>query len=363
MGAAGHNRVAMWRRLMVASLMLIVAPAERVPEAVHRLPAARVESHRRRVRRIPGVHQRSATRSATRSTTTSATRRRPRRDDVAAKPDALLAGAVAEALEALESPVTPVPDAFVQRIHRQLRHMQLAGGIGVMWRRRAKLWPQIAPALEKQGLPPLLANLGWPESNFIAQTCSRLGARGIWQLVPSAAEHLGLEVAPECAAARPARGTLRCPCAGKDERLDPARATESAARLLAQFTTAFGRRDILLGIASYNIGPNRIHRILKQNGIEGDRRNFWEMYRRGLLPDVAVRLVADVVGITVVSLHPDRYGLPPLELAREYVPAQTMNLHLKDAGHDGGESDDSDAGPTSGTTAAEAPQETAPAAP
>ena len=332
MGAARHNRGALWRRLLASALLVVVMVADRPPEPDFRAPTAHVESHRRRARR-------------TKRERPHTTRRHPRRGDVAAKPDALLAGAVAEALTALESPVTPVPDAFVQRIQRQLRHMQIAGGIGVMWRRRAQLWPEVAPVLEKQGLPPLLGNLGWPESNFIAQTCSRQGARGIWQLVPSAAEHLGLAVDPTCAAARAPRGKLRCPCEAKDERLDPVRSTEAAARLLAQFTTAFGKRDILLGIASYNIGPNRIHRILKANGLtESDRRNFWELYRRGLLPDVAVRLAADVVGITVVSLHPDRYGLPPLELAREYVPAHTMNLQQRAPQADGGEAPEPDAG-------------------
>jgi hypothetical protein len=241
-------------------------------------------------------------------------RREGRRLDVAARPDALLTGAVGEALTALDAPVSPVPDAFVRRIQEQLRLMQRTGAMPLLWRRRTALWPVVEEAMTRRGLPAQLGNLAWPESNFLAQTCSRRGARGYWQLVPAAAEHLNLHVDEECAEARPEPGRRQCPCEGRDDRLDLARSSDAAARLLAQFTQAFGRRDVLLGIAAYNVGPGRIERLLEAQGLtRPEERGFWSLYRRGALPESAAHLAADVVAVTVVALHPERYGLARAE--------------------------------------------------
>jgi membrane-bound lytic murein transglycosylase D len=92
-----------------------------------------------------------------------------------------------------------------------------------------------------------LAALPFVESMFVPYAASSVGAAGMWQLMPDVARSLGLRV------------TRR-----NDERLDPAKATQAAARILQHNYAVLGSWD--LAITAYNHGLNGMLRAKTQCG-------------------------------------------------------------------------------------------------
>lgn len=109
--------------------------------------------------------------------------------------------------------------------------------------RSVVLVPQLKPIFVAAQLPPALVWLAETESSFNPAARSPAGARGLFQLMPGTARDLGLRLHPH------------------DERLDPVRSAESAARYLTQLQARF--HDWPLVLAAYNAGPGRVSRLLQ----------------------------------------------------------------------------------------------------
>lgn len=113
--------------------------------------------------------------------------------------------------------------------------------------RAAPHLPMIRAVLADYGLPPELASLPLVESAFEVQCVSSAGAAGLWQLMPVTARRFGLTVA-----------------AGRDERFDPRKSTEAAARYLAWLHEHFN--DWPLALAAYNCGEGAMDGFLRRHG-------------------------------------------------------------------------------------------------
>lgn len=123
-------------------------------------------------------------------------------------------------------------------------------------KRSAKYFRIIEPVLESYGIPVELKYLAVVESQLITNAKSRVGARGMWQLMPQTARELGLK------------------CKGKvDERTHAYKSTVAAAKYLKALHNEFG--DWLLVIAAYNSGPGYVLKAIKKSG----SRNFWKLQR------------------------------------------------------------------------------------
>ena len=144
----------------------------------------------------------------------------------------------------------------------------------------------IRSAFARHGLPEDLTALAIVESAMNTRALSRAGARGMWQFMPETARRYG----------------LRCDYS-VDERLDPYRSADAAARYLKAAYARFG--DWPLAISSYNCGPGTVENaILRANSTD-----FWKIYpylpreTRGYMP-------AFVAALYSIEFH-DLHGITP----------------------------------------------------
>jgi membrane-bound lytic murein transglycosylase D len=154
--------------------------------------------------------------------------------------------------------------------------------------------------LREEGVPQDLIYLAQAESGFHPYAVSRVGARGIWQFMGSRAR--GYDLHHDIFV---------------DERQDPEKSTRAAARHLKDLYSQFG--DWYLAMAAYNSGPGTIQSAVKRTGYA----DFWELYRRDVLPKETRNYVPIIVAETIMAKNPEQYGLetitPDPEMAYETV--------------------------------------------
>ena len=117
-------------------------------------------------------------------------------------------------------------------------------------------FPLFEEALERHNLPLELKYLPVIESALNAKAKSPVGAMGLWQFMVGTGKIYGLEVNSMV-----------------DERRDPRKASDAAARFLADLYKLYG--DWHLVIAAYNCGPGNVAKAIR---ISNGKRNFWEIY-------------------------------------------------------------------------------------
>lgn len=123
-------------------------------------------------------------------------------------------------------------------------------------KRSTSYFKMIDGVLERYGLPVELKYLAVIESDLKTTAVSKVGAKGLWQLMPVTARDLGLKVTKKY-----------------DERVYAYKSTVAAAKYLKDLYAQFG--DWLLVIAAYNSGPRPIYQAIKKSG----SKNFWALQR------------------------------------------------------------------------------------
>ncbi len=147
----------------------------------------------------------------------------------------------------------------------------------------------IAQTLKEEGVPQDLIYLAQAESGFQPLALSRAGARGMWQFVASRAAGYGLRKDWWV-----------------DERQDPEKSTRAAAKHLKDLYNQFG--DWYLALAAYNSGPGVVQSAVERTGYA----DFWELYRRRVLPAETKNYVPIIVAVTIMAKNPAQYGLDRL---------------------------------------------------
>ena len=115
-----------------------------------------------------------------------------------------------------------------------------------------------------------------------------------------------------------------------DDRQDPEKSTRAAARHLKDLYQQFG--DWYLAMAAYNSGPGTVQSAVKRTGYA----DFWELYRRNVLPKETRNYVPIIVAVTIMAKNPSQYGLdqivpdkPKASLAPPTPPASARMLPVE----------------------------------
>jgi membrane-bound lytic murein transglycosylase D len=175
--------------------------------------------------------------------------------------------------------------------------------------------PMIRQRLQAKGLPGDLVYLALIESGFSNTATSRARAVGMWQFMKGTARLYGLRIDRWV-----------------DERRDPFKATDAAARHLKDLTGMFG--SYYLAAAAYNAGAGRVSRGINRlpddddDSIPSDA-TFFRLYDTRLLRRETKDYVPKLIAAAMIAKEPERYGFPaiPQEAAVSYdsivVPDQT----------------------------------------
>ena len=174
-------------------------------------------------------------------------------------------------------------------------------------------FPMLEEELILAGMPVELRALAIVESALNPLAVSRVGAKGLWQFMPSTGKEYGLEI-----------NSL------VDERCNPRLATRAACRYLKNMYDMYG--DWTLAIASYNCGPGNVNKAIIRAGGNPKSYNgsFWDVY--ACLPRETRSYVPLFMGATYAFAYHKAHGIefptPPMPLAVDTVMI-TRPLHLE----------------------------------
>jgi len=122
----------------------------------------------------------------------------------------------------------------------------------------AYYFPIFEETLDKYNMPLELKYLPVIESALNPMARSRANAVGLWQFMYYTGKQMKLEVTTFV-----------------DERRDPVKASDAAARYLQKLYDTYG--DWHLAIAAYNCGPGNVNKAIRRSG---GKRNYWDIYYR-----------------------------------------------------------------------------------
>jgi membrane-bound lytic murein transglycosylase D len=161
----------------------------------------------------------------------------------------------------------------------------------------------MSETFKQEGVPQDLIYLAMAESGFQPLAVSRASARGMWQFMSGSGVIYGLN-----------RNWW------VDERQDPEKSTRAAARYLKELYGQLG--DWYLAMAAYNAGAGNVQRAVERTGYA----DFWELYRRGVLPQETRNYVPIIVAVTIMAKNPAQYGLENV-VPDKPVPADQVTIN------------------------------------
>jgi hypothetical protein len=169
----------------------------------------------------------------------------------------------------------PSIDAWEKRMRSQRPHSWTARRA---LERGQPYLPRLREIMAEEGLPENLALLPAIESGFRPKARGHFGDVGMWQLRKPTAKRFGLVVKESC-----------------DERLDPFRSSQAAARYLRYLHRRY--RDWPFALAAYNAGEGRVDRARKRH----PGASFWQLASQGHLPATSKHFVPRFFAIVRVS--------------------------------------------------------------
>jgi membrane-bound lytic murein transglycosylase D len=143
-------------------------------------------------------------------------------------------------------PPVPAPNAAeAVRTARYIENWKNKIGSRPAPPRAGSLVPRLKPVFRSEGIPPEWVWLAEVESSFNPKAVSPVGAKGLFQFMPTTAERFGMKTS------------------SPDQRTDPVRSARAAAQYLRILYRQLGSWP--LALAAYNAGEGRVGRLLKKH--------------------------------------------------------------------------------------------------
>ena len=176
---------------------------------------------------------------------------------------------------------------------------------GRLLARSARFFPIFEEVLAEKGMPLGLKYVTVQESALRPWATSRVGAGGLWQLMPGTARELGLTVNEVL-----------------DERLDP---QLGCAAGLDYLRIQYERyEDWALALAAYNCGPGNVNKALRRSR----GRSYWDIRKH--LPRETRNYLPNIIAAAYVMAFHHEHGLAPgpMELDLQITEAITVYRKL-----------------------------------
>ncbi len=156
--------------------------------------------------------------------------------------------------------------------------------------------------LDRYDIPLELKHLTIIESALNPKARSRVGATGLWQFMYSTGRLYNLYNDSYV-----------------DERFDPVKSTEAAAKMLKRLYEDYG--DWYLALAAYNYGSGNVNKAIARSG---GKRNYWEV--RNYMPRETRNYVAAFIAANYIMTYYREHGIIPELPQVTYQETDTINV-------------------------------------
>ena len=167
-------------------------------------------------------------------------------------------------------------------------------------------FPIFEEVLDKNEMPMELKYLPIIESALKPTVKSRVGATGLWQFMHQTGVQMGLNI-----------NSL------VDERCDPLKSTEAAAKYLRQLYGIYN--DWTLALAAYNCGPGNVNKAIKRSG---GKKSYWDIYF--FLPRETRGYVPAFIAATYIMNYYQEHNICPVITD---IPAHTDTIVVNQMVH------------------------------
>lgn len=193
-------------------------------------------------------------------------------------------------------PNDPEVMKYVKEFSRQ--HAQYRYGL----ERAALYLPMIKCIFQRYHIPIELAYIPVIESNFRLEAVSPTGAVGMWQFIRTTGKNYGLKVDKWV-----------------DERRDPVKSTQAAAKYFQELYEMLGDWD--LALAGYYMGEYKVHEAIGRNRT----RDIATLAASRSFGYGAKQYISRFKAAVLIAKNPERYGMPEnLETPLQYETIQVQ---------------------------------------
>ena len=203
---------------------------------------------------------------------------------------------------------TPIVVAYNDRVKRfiELYSVQRQRSSSVILGLAQYYYPWMKAIFDKYDLPEELVYITIIESALNPTAVSKAGATGIWQFMYGTGKLYGLEVNSYV-----------------DDRRDPYKATDAAARHFRDLYNIFG--DWGLAISAYNCGAGNVRKAIQRSGGKTD---FWGVYP--YLPRETQNYFPAFIGAMYMMTYHNLYGIQPAQIS---IPSDVDTIMINKEAH------------------------------
>lgn len=203
---------------------------------------------------------------------------------------------------------TPIQVAYNDKVKRfiELYSVQRQRSSSVILGLAKYYYPWMKAIFDQYDLPEELVYITIIESALNPTAVSKAGATGIWQFMYGTGKLYGLEVNSYV-----------------DDRRDPYKATEAAARHFRDLYNIFG--DWGLAISAYNCGAGNVRKAIQRSGGKTD---FWGVYP--YLPRETQNYFPAFIGAMYMMTYHNLYGIQPAKMS---IPSDVDTVMINKETH------------------------------